>query len=133
MGFRFKWYNDAKTVMRYIAEGDWNWRDYHAAVRASTFSMHNHPHSVDVLVDLRGSTRAKMPSGLAAHVRTFGKKQTPALSGRAVVIGLPHDDEIALALDADRTLLNQEGGKIHFVADEAELNALLAKWQTGQT
>jgi hypothetical protein len=125
MSLRFKWYDDAKTVMHYIIEGDWNWRDYHACVRASLFSMHHHPHPVDSLIDLRGSTRPRLPAGFAAHVRTFGKKLAPALSGRAIVIGLPAPDELALQPDADRTLLNQDSGKIYFVDDEAGLRAIL--------
>jgi len=125
MGLRFAWYDEAKTVMCYRVEGDWNWRDFHACVRASLFTLHNHPHSVDTLIDLRGSTRPRMPAGLAAHARTFGKKHTPVLSGRAVVIGLPRPDEAALNLSADRTLLNQDGGTIYFVDHDASLKALL--------
>jgi hypothetical protein len=125
MSLRFKWYDSTKTAMHYIIEGDWNWRDFHACVRASLFSMHNHPHPVDSLIDLRGSTRPQLPAGFAAHVRTFGKKLAPALSGRAIVIGLPEPDELALQPDAYRTLLNQDGGKIYFVDDEAGLRVIL--------
>lgn len=127
MGFTFEWQHDDQRVMVYRADGDWNWNDYHTCVRASLFSMHQHPHPVESLIDLRGSTRQTMPSGLQAHVRTFGKKLTPALSGRAVVIGLPPAAEAQLPLDNNRTLFTNDG-LVVFVDDEAQLQAILQTW-----
>src|SRR5262245_29705860 len=98
MAVRFVWDNPEKTIIRYIVEGDWNWKLFHACVRISLFAMHNHSQPVHTLVDLRGSTRPQMPAGLAAHARTFGKKLAPAISGRAAVIGLPAADLDALNL-----------------------------------
>lgn len=124
MGLRFEWYNDEKTIMHYIIEGDWNWRDYHAGARASIFSMHRLQHPVHMLIDLRGSTRPKMPSGAAAHVRSFGKKLTPALSGIAIVIGFPDEGKAALVLDEDGTLPTDDG-RVYFVeSDEAALDLI---------
>lgn len=124
MPFRFAWYDDEKTVMQLIAEGDWNWRDYHAAARASSFSMHQHPHPVSTLVDLRGSTRETLPAGLAAHTSSFGKKITPALNGYAVVLGMPREDWAALPLNEDGTLSTRDG-RVYYAADEAEARAIL--------
>ena len=111
-GVRFVWDNPEKTIIRYVVEGDWNWKVFHACVRISLFAMHNHPHPVHTVIDLRGSTRPQMPAGLAAHARTFGKKLTPALSGRAVVIGLPPADLAALNLGDDNTLLTPDGSVV---------------------
>lgn len=122
--FRFEWYNDEQTIMRYIAEGHWTWRDYHACVRASIFSMHQHPHRVHSLIDLRESERERMPSGLRAHANTFGKILTPALSGHAVVLGLSEDDWQQMPLSDDGTLHTRDG-QVHFVADEASAKTLL--------
>lgn len=131
MGFRFEWYDDDQTVMHYIAEGDWNWRDYHSCVRASTFAMHRHPNPVLSLIDLRESTRQTMPSGLAAHVRSFGKKLTPALSGEAVIIGMPSDAQAQLT-DGDKTL-DGASGTIYFVETEDELKTLLESLRDEQS
>lgn len=128
MGFRFRWYDDTQTVMHYIAEGDWNWRDYHACVRASLFSMHRHTQDVHSLIDLRASTRATLPAGLQAHVRTFGKILAPALSGNAVVIGLPQGALAQLGAENDQQLETTDG-LVRFVDDEAELQAILSEWQ----
>jgi hypothetical protein len=117
MGVRFEWVTPEKKIIRYIVEGDWNWKLFHTCVRISLFAMHNHPHPVDTLIDLRGSTRPQMPAGLAAHARSFGKKHTPALSGRAVVIGLPAADLAALNLDAHNTLITPDGSVV-FAEDE---------------
>lgn len=124
MPMRFEWYDDDKTIMHYIIEGDWNWRDYHTGVRASIFSMHRHPHPVHALIDLRNSTRPSMPSGVAAHIRSFGKKLTPALSGVAIVIGYPADSKNTLILDDDGTLPTTDG-RVYFVDTEDDILALL--------
>jgi hypothetical protein len=130
MGFRFQWYDDEQTTMHYIAEGDWNWRDYHACVRASLFSMHRHEKTVDSLIDLRASTRRAMPSGVNAHVRSFGKVLTPALSGRALVIGMPDEALAQLGVAQDHQL-DTPDGLVRFVdadGDEAA-KAILQAWK----
>ena len=105
MPFRFEWKDDSRRVICYIADGDWNWKNYHHAVRASTFTLSAVDHPVECLIDLRGSTRQTMPSGLNAHVRSFGKKAQANLSGRAVVIGMPPQGMASLQLDGENTLL----------------------------
>lgn len=129
MPFEFQWYDeDRKTAMRYSASGHWNWRDYHTCVRASTFTLHGHDEDVDTVVDLRGSTRETLPSGLPAHVRTFGKKLYPQFSGRAVVIGMPPEGLEALEVTESRELPTPDG-VIRFVDDEDALNAVLQAWR----
>lgn len=123
--FRFEWYNAEKTVMRYIAENQWTWRDYHACVRASIFSMHQHPNAVHSIIDLRESQRTKMPAGLAAHAQTFGKRLTPALSGQAIVLGLAQADWQQLPLSNDGTLHTSDG-QVHYADDETALALILA-------
>ncbi|MCA9912573.1 MAG: hypothetical protein KC496_04475 [Anaerolineae bacterium] len=125
MPFRFTWYDDDKTVMQLIAEGDWNWRDYHAAARACTFSMMNErPDNVTILLDLRGSTRDQMPAGLRAHSTSFGKKLTPALNGSAVVLGMPLAAWHGLPLNEDGTLSTVDG-RVYYAEDEAKAQDIL--------
>jgi hypothetical protein len=132
MGFDFAWYDEARLVMCYTATGNWNWRDYHHCVRASHASLYGLDEGVvDSIIDLRESTREAMPSGLPAHVRTFGKRLHPAFSGRAVVIGMPHDAEKSLE-PVERRLATADG-EIRFVDDEDAARAILAAWRTGQT
>lgn len=128
MPFRFKWMDDSHQVMSYIVEGDWNWKDYHHAVRASTFSMNYTENPVDSLIDLRGSTRTKLPSGLLGHVRSFGRKNHARLTGRALVIGMPAEGIAELQLLDDHTLPTTDGF-VKFVDSETEMNAVLAEWQ----
>lgn len=127
MPCRFTWYDDEKTVMQLIAEGEWNWRDYHAAARACTFSMMNEqPRRVTMLIDLRRSTREKLPAGLTAHSMSFGKRLTPALNGDAVVLGLPLEAWQGLPLEEDGTLSTGDGC-VYYAADEAEAQAILQR------
>lgn len=122
--FRYEWYDDAETVMHYIAQDDWNWRDYHSCVRASLFAMHKHPHPVDSLVDFRESTREAMPAGLTAHLSSVGKVLAPALTGDAVVLGLPPDAKASLPLDDDGTLATRDG-RVYFAETEAAAQGIL--------
>ena len=127
MPFRFEWKDDSRRVIRYIADGDWNWKNYHHAVRASTFTLSAVDHPVDSLIDLRGSTRHSMPSGLNAHVRSFGKKAQANLSGRVVVIGMPPQGMASLQLDGENTLLTADGF-VRFVESASELEEVLKAW-----
>lgn len=127
MPFRFEWKDDSRRVICYIADGDWNWKNYHHAVRASTFTLSAVDHPVECLIDLRGSTRQTMPSGLNAHVRSFGKKAQANLSGRAVVIGMPPQGMASLQLDGENTLLTTDGF-VRFVESASELEEVLQAW-----
>lgn len=129
MPFRFEWMDDTYRVMAYIVEGDWNWKDYHHAARASTFSMTGVNHLIDSLIDLRGSTRTTLPSGLPAHVRSFGKKTHVQLSGRALVIGMPDEGIATLQVGDDMTLTTTDGF-VRFVATDDELAQVLDEWLT---
>jgi hypothetical protein len=122
MVVQFKWDNETKTILRYVAQGDWNWLDYHRAVRISLFSLYSAKAPVDVIFDLRGGSR--LPGGAVAHLRTVGKKQHDTLSGRAVIIGLDETTLRQIVPDGGRllTLGNQQ---LHFADSDDEAYALL--------
>ena len=128
MPFRFEWRDESKRVICYIAEGDWNWKDYHHAARASTFTLSAVDHPVDSCIDLRGSTRRMMPAGLVAHVRSFGKKLQFCLTGRALVIGMPRQGLDILQLSEHQELTTTDG-IVKFVVDDADLESTLNEWQ----
>ena len=124
MPFRFEWRDETKRAICYIAEGDWNWRDYHHAVRAAAFTLMQAEQSVDSVIDLRGSTRMALPAGAAAHLRSFGRVTQARLTGRAAVIGMP---DVQVEGMRDGTLRTPDG-LVKFVASEEELAALLTQW-----
>lgn len=128
MPFDFKWDNPEKTVIRYRAQGDWNWKDYHTCVRVSLFSLPKGDIVVDSIIDLRDSTRPKMPSGVLGHVRSFGRKHHPTLSGRAILIGLPKEAESQLGLNDQRQLPTTDG-MVQVVDTDDDLEATLRTWQ----
>ena len=127
MPIHFKWHDESKRAMRYSADGDWNWKDYHQAARASAFSLTAVDHPVDSVIDLRASTRQSLPAGAPAHVRSFGRVSQARLTGRAAVIGLPEREAEGLGLSPERTLSTSDGF-IVFVDTDAELGQLLAEW-----
>ena len=128
MPFRFEWRDESKRVICYIAEGDWNWKDYHHAARASTFTLSAVDHPVDCCIDLRGSTRRTMPAGLVAHVRSFGKKLQFCLTGRALVIGMPRQGLDILQLGEHQELSTSDG-IAKFVDNDEELEMILKEWE----
>ena len=127
MPVRFDWYDASKRALRYFAEGDWNWKDYHQAVRAAAFRLTAVDHPVDSVIDLRGSSRPSLPAGASAHVRSFGRVISACLTGRAAVIGLPAAEADQLGLSPERRLGTSDGF-VQFVASDMELGQLLAEW-----
>ena len=127
MPFQFQWYDETKRAMRYIAEGQWNWKDYHQSVRAAAFSLTAVEHPVDSVIDLGRSARPSLPAGAGAHVRSFGRASSACLSGRAAVIGLSAGEADQLGLSAERTLATGDG-YVRFVESDMELARLLAEW-----
>lgn len=127
MPFRFEWKDASKRAICYIAEGAWNWRDYHQAVRAAAFSLLDAQPGVHSIIDLRGSTRGDLPAGAAAHAHSFGRITQVNLSGRALVIGLDRADWAGLGLKSDGSLVTADGF-VRFVESQAELENLLESW-----
>ncbi len=127
MPVRFEWRDQSQRAMRYVAEGDWNWKDFHQAVRASAFTLMSAERRVDSVIDLRGSARSILPAGASAHVRSFGRITQARLSGRAAVIGIPAAELASLKLRSDSSLQTADG-LVKFVESEAELESLLATW-----
>ncbi|MCY3799449.1 MAG: hypothetical protein OXG84_16705 [Chloroflexi bacterium] len=127
MPVHFRWKDDKQRAITYIVDGDWNWKDYHQAVRASAFTLARVDHPVDSVIDLRQSARADLPAGAPAHLRSFGRVSQPCLTGRAAVIGLPTLAAARLDLGPGRTLPTADGFA-QFVDSEAELERLLAEW-----
>ncbi len=126
--FAYTWVDPEKTILRYTAKAGWNWRDYHACARVATIMLKPGQTPIDILIDLSASER--IPSGMAAHGRTFGKRLVPALSGRAAVIGLPAADLHTLIPDGSG-LLPTEDGQVYFAPSEVEAVAQLRAWREG--
>lgn len=124
MPFRFEWRDETRRAICYIADGDWNWKDYYRAVRAAAFTLMSAEGPVDSVIDLRGSTRASLPAGAAAHLRSFGRVTQARLTGRAAVIGMPKVEVEGMS----DGVLHTADGFVKFVEGEAELAALLARW-----
>jgi hypothetical protein len=124
--FRYHWYDEKKTILQYIAEADWNWRDYHAGWQSVVFNLLNHEGNVHILLDFREQLHEKMPSGVAAHFNSFGRNISPKLSGYAVVLGFPEVDRDKMMFNEDGTVLTKEGC-LYFAEDEESARAFFAK------
>lgn len=125
--FDYGWHNEEKTVVRYAALDNWNWKDYHSVVRVSLYTVQSQPNEVHTLIDLTTGHRDRFPNGLAAHARTFGKKLAPNLSGYAVVVGVPSSALQQLGVEQSRVLQTADG-ETHFVDTVEAAQAVLDGW-----
>ncbi len=125
MAFRIAWDDDAKTVIRYVAEGNWSWKDLHGHVRLSTFALDRLDHPVESILDL--SQSARMPAGAVGHLRSLGKQDHPNRRPRIIVIGV--DREIQQQLGAVDGIYQTREQLIHFVNNDAEAQAVLTAWR----
>lgn len=126
--FDYNWYDEAKTVIRYAARDNWTWKDYHSVVRVSLYTVQTQPHTVHTLIDFSTGNREKFPAGVGAHAQTFGKKLTPNLSGKAIVIGMPQATLAQLGVSTTR-LMSTSDGEIHFIEHPDALDPLLQTWK----
>ncbi|NJR12781.1 hypothetical protein HC776_02675 [bacterium] len=124
--FAYRWDNPEKTILRYTAKDGWTWRDYHACARIATLMLTPREPLIDVVIDL--SSGGRLAAVLGAHSRTFGKRLSAALSGRAVVVGVSDEAVNTLLPDGTR-LLPTEDGQVYFAASEADALAQLAAWR----
>lgn len=121
MPFDFRWDNDDKTIMRYVASGAWNWNEFHKNMRRSTLWFDQVSHPVDVIVDLRGGN--KLPAGAIGHLRSLGTKIHANSTGRAVILGV--DAETQRKLGAVDGVYDDGEHQLRFVeTDEAAYRAI---------
>lgn len=125
MPFDFRWDNDDKTVMRYVAEGSWNWNEFHKNMRRSTLLFDQVSHPVDVIVDLRGGD--KLPAGAIGHLRSIGTKTHANSSGRAVILGV--DAETQRKLGAVNGVYHDHERRLHFVETDEEVYHVITEWR----
>lgn len=124
MPVEFRWDNDEKTIMRYVAQGAWNWNEFHKNMRRSTlwFDQVNHP--VDVIVDLRGGNR--LPAGAIGHLRSIGTKTHGNSTGRAVILGV--DADIQRKLGAVNGVYHDHERLLRFADSDEEAYRVIADW-----
>ena len=125
MPFDFRWDNDDKTIMRYVAEGSWNWNEFHKNMRRSTLWFDQVSHPVDVIVDLRGGTR--LPAGAIGHLRSIGTKTHANSTGRAVILGV--DAEIQRRLGAVNGVYDDRERHLRFVVTDEEAYEIIRHWR----
>ncbi len=124
MSFDFRWDNPEQTVLRYAADGDWNWNDLHKHMRRSTLWFDPLDHPVETIIDLRGG--ARMPGGAVGQLRSLGKKLHRNSRARTIIMGV--DAELQHQLGAVAGVYQTPDQLIRFAATDAEAAAILAEW-----
>lgn len=124
MSFDFRWDNPEQTVLRYVADGDWNWNDLHKHLRRSTLWLDTLDHPVETIIDLRSGSR--MPGGAVGQLRSLGKQLHRNSRARTIIMGVPA--ELQRQLGAVEGVYRTPEQLIRFAATDAEAAAILAEW-----
>lgn len=127
MSFEFRWDNPEQTVLRYVAEGAWNWNDLHKHLRRSTLWLDTLDHAVETIFDFRAGDR--LPAGAVGHLRSLGKQIHRNSHARTIVMGV--DPAIQQQLGARDGVFQTSDQLIRFVDDDAEAATILAAWRNG--
>jgi hypothetical protein len=125
MPFDFRWDNDEKTIMRYVAEGAWNWNDFHKHLRRSTLCLDEVDHPVETIIDLRSGN--KLPAGAVGHLRSTGAKTHANHTGRAVILGV--DAETQRRLGAVDGVYQDSERLLRFVETDEAAYRVIAEWR----
>lgn len=64
MPIQVRWDDEEKTVLRYIYEGEWAWREWHEVIDQSKQMIHQVDHPVYVVLD---TANGKMPPGTLSY------------------------------------------------------------------
>ncbi|MBZ0285808.1 MAG: hypothetical protein K8L97_34080 [Anaerolineae bacterium] len=79
-----KWYDDSRQIALWEFEGQWQWRDYHAAINTAVVLLKTVENTVDSIIDL--SRNESLPPDMLIHgPRWF--RVAPANFGVTVVAG----------------------------------------------
>lgn len=127
MPVEFAWDNDEKTIVRVVAVMPWNWNDFHKAMRRASFLLDTVHHDVDLLIDLRQSSR--LPAGALGHIRSLGAAIHPNHPDRAVILGL--DASIAGPLGGDDRAYSDGTRLLRFVESDDEARSVIEAWRAG--
>lgn len=84
MGIHVVWYDTDKTIIVWEFDGEWEWRDYHAAINTAVVMIKSVDHIVDSIMDLRHN-RGLPPNALMEGKRWF--VVAPSNFGITVVAG----------------------------------------------
>ncbi len=124
MSFDFRWDNPEQTVLRYVADGAWNWNDLHKHLRRSTLWFDTLDHPVETIIDLRGGSR--MPGGAVGQLRSLGKQMHANSRARTIIMGV--DAHLQHQLGAADGVYATPNQLIRFAATDAEAAAILSEW-----
>lgn len=88
MGITVQWENDAKTIARYVFNGQWSFNEVQAAVNQANELMDSVDHKVAMIADLRDSSFT--PDGILAQLRQSAMSDTPHrnYAGVTVLVGV---------------------------------------------
>ncbi len=120
------WDDEARSVLRLTLTHPWNWNDLHKGMRRAALQLTADGGPVELLLDLRQSTR--LPAGAFGHIRSLGLALHPRMRNRLLIIGL--EPTLAAMLGGADGNYSDRRRQLRFVADDAEVAAVLAEWRS---
>ncbi len=84
MGITVFWDDDARTIIRHIYQGGWDWSDFYKALQEANAMMDGVNYKVGLIIDVQGS--GLVPSGAISQIGGL-RGQAHRNSGMAVLVG----------------------------------------------
>lgn len=78
------WYNEERTILYSILEGDGAWETFHARRREAYAMIASQPHTVHAIMDIKNNRL--MPQGIAANMQQSFDELPPNI-GLVIIIG----------------------------------------------
>ena len=85
MGITTQWDNDAKTIIRCIYAGSWEWSDMHRSIAEVKALMQSVAHTVDIIIDVTHSQ--VLPANPLTHLDNLHSLPREANAGQTILVG----------------------------------------------
>ncbi|GAB5491196.1 MAG: hypothetical protein Phog2KO_14110 [Phototrophicaceae bacterium] len=96
MGVEIQWDNDEKTIMHFIYEGRWTWKEFYTKIDEANQLMDTVPHPCVSIIDMQKSRY--LPSGAALHISNV-IRQSMSHNNSGISVFLQADMIVQIMID----------------------------------
>jgi hypothetical protein len=128
MSIKVSWDNEAKTIIRYDFEGDWNWEEFHVAAQEAFKLTRSVEHTVDTISNFLPGTR--LPANAFLQ---FRRAMVDAPKNRGVTAIAGNSSFITRMVSVFSKVNKRLGERLVVVASLEEARKVLAERRKAQT
>jgi len=125
MNINVVWDDEAKTILRYVYEKNWNWTDFHTAAKQAYEMLDTVDHTVNVIMDFQNASL--IPQGAITQVQRAFSTPRHRNIGTTVIVGAAARTFLQAIAGVGRKLSRSgaDNWSLNFVATLPEAYALL--------